>query len=202
MNKKTIFIFVNGINTVPSKDSNWNAKAVTYINTKTPHKAEKLEYFCSFITRAFHNKKRARKLYRMLSFYKGYKINIVGHSNGVDLILDCLNFYNDWPDIANLHLVCGAGQRDFNKNGLNELLKDGRIGKTKIYVAGRDFMLKLANTWFGKVLGYGNIGQGAQNIDNSIKNKVKTISDSPWDNYAHSECWNDENFEETMELFI
>jgi hypothetical protein len=201
--KKTIFIGVPGIRNFPGDDKNWVGRFVTHIQTKTPFIAEKVEYYSLAITRFLHNKKRANKLYRTLSFYKDYNIVIFCHSNGGDLVLDCLNYYNDWPNIKCINFICSAGEADFNKNNLNKQLKDNRIDKVNLYIAKNDKALKLAHTFWGKILGYGVMGlNGGKNISDDIKDKVNTYSDASWDKYGHSECFKDENFEQTMDLLI
>lgn len=202
MEKNKLFVFINGIYNFPGDIRNWVGRAVTYVNSKTPHKAEKIEYFSSIITRALQNKKRAHKLYKTLSYYRNWEINLISHSNGADVIIDCLNMYKDWPNINNIHLVAPACERDFNKNNLNELLSYSRVNSCYIYLCGEDRPIKFTSNILGKILGYGNLGKyGPKNIDNSIIYRVKIIKDSPWDKYGHSDCFESENFEKTMELF-
>lgn len=200
---KRIYIFINGINTFPGGSKNWTGRATTWINSLTEYKAEKLEYFCSVITRAFHNKKRAKKLYRTLQYYQGWEIVLVGHSNGCDVILDTLNYYTDWPNIKHIHFISGAGEANFDKNGLNNFIRSGRVGGCNVYVSGRDLPLRIAHTVFGKLLGYGVLGlKGAYNVAEDIKDKVTTYWDVPWKNYGHSTAFSDKNFDNTMKLIL
>lgn len=203
MKNRTVYLLVNGINTHPGRSKNWNGRAVTWVHINTPHKAEKIEYFCGPIGRAFGQKNRVKKLYRTLSYYAGWNIVLVGHSNGCAVILEMLKKYCDFPYIKQIHLVAGACNADFNKNGLNKLLIDKRIGKVNVYVAGKDDMLKLARTWIGKLLGYGDLGyHGPWNLDEQVENKVDVFWKNPWINYDHSTCWENKNFDKTMNYFI
>lgn len=203
MNKKTIYLLVCGINTIPSSSENWTGRGVTYIMKNSPHKAEKIEYLCGPIGRAFGQKNRVNKLLKTLEFYDGWNIILIGHSNGCSVITEMIKTHDNWPNITHIHLIAGASEGDFDKNNFNESLKNERIGKISIYICGKDFMLKLARTWIGKFLKYKTLGlHGAYQVDDEIEGKVKTFRNLPWLNYGHSDCWSDENFEETMKLFI
>jgi len=168
----------------------------------TGAKAEKVEYFCGPIDRAFGQKKRANKLYRTLCYYDQLEWQniIVGHSNGAAVALAMMRDYRDWPDIAHLHLVCGACEADFEKNGLNEWIRDGRVKYVTVYVAGKDLALRLAHSALARVLGYGVMGlHGPLNIAAYAADRVSIIRESPWNHYGHSGCWADRDFETTME---
>lgn len=201
MKKKTIYLLVNGILNFPGSSKNWNGRGVTWIMTKTPYKAEKIEYFCGIIGRAFGQRKRIRKLYKTLLFYKDWNIILVGHSNGCSVITEMFKQYQDIPIINSIHLIAGASEADFAKNGFNRLLKEQKINKINIYVAGKDYMLRLAK--FGRWLGYKTLGlHGAYNVHPSIKNRVKEVWTRPWTHYGHSTCFEDNNFDKTMKLLI
>lgn len=203
MAKRTIFIGVNGIRVSPGDDANWTGKFVTFIQTKTPHKAEKVEYYCSTIGRAFGQKNRVDKLHRTLSFYRGWNIVLIGHSNGCAVINEMLNTYDDFPRIQYLHLFCGASEADFEISGYNRYLKEDRIGKINIYVAGKDRALFFAKTIMGRILGYKTLGiHGAYRIDESIEHRVNSFWTNPWNDYGHSSCFADGNFEDTMQYII
>lgn len=153
---RTVFIFVNGILTMPGASDNWNGKAVTWTHLHTPFRAEKVEYLVRPIGRILGQRKRAEKLAKTLTFYAGWSIVLVGHSNGCDVILDALASL-DWPRIEELHLVSAACEADFNENGLNKY--PAAIGRVCVYVAGKDWALTLAKSQLGRLLGYGALGK-------------------------------------------
>jgi len=152
------FLFINGILTRPGSSLNWTARAVTWVNTLTPHKAEKIEYFTSVLMRPLNNRQRAEKLAATLDHYlkAGYEVTIAAHSNGCDVALDALKS-RAWPKIKALHLISAANEADFNKNGLNQSL--GRIADLNVWIAEKDWALALASTLPGKLLGYGTLGR-------------------------------------------
>lgn len=214
---KRAFFLVNGINTFPGSSKNWNGRGVTYIHAKyesEPWKAEKIEYFCGPIGRAFGQRNRADKLYRTLSFYRRYDDRvIIAHSNGCDVAVSMLQQHIDWPNISHLHLVCGATNANFNENGLNKWLMLGRIQHVHIYCARFDHLLRLAHSWAGQLLGYdGQVGlhhrdatlglHGPTAVDKSVRNRVHVIKDGRWLTYGHSDCWHDDNFDGTMANFM
>lgn len=190
------WFLINGILTFPGSSKNWTGRGVTWLNTRTEAKAEKIEYLCGPIGRALGQMDRAYKLWHTLSYYDGDDNYVVGHSNGADVIISMLRDFPLCPKIRELHLVCGASESDFNRNGLNRLLGTGKIGRVIVYVAKKDEALRLAHTWLGHILGYGTLGlDGPTSVLPSVESSVKTIE---WPDYGHSDCWHDDNFEATM----
>lgn len=211
------FIFVNGINTFPGCSKNWNGRAVTFVHSRFPNelwKAEKVEYFCGVIGRAFGQRNRAKKLFRTLSFYRDFDERIVvAHSNGCDVVLDMMQQHHGWPHVTHLHLLCGATNADFQENGLNSLLLVGRVKRVSVYVAGRDMMVRLAHTWPGQLLGFdGTVGlhhkdatlglSGPVRVLPELEDRVRLVNGGVWATYGHSDCWDDTNFPGTMGNFL
>lgn len=198
---KTIYLFVNGIATWPGAFTNWNKRAVTYTHTHTENRAEAFEYFCTPLSRPFREDQRAKHFARAVSEYagKGWNIICVGHSNGAAVILEGLKDLG-WPRVEALHLVCGACEADFEKNGLNGALNCGWVGRVCVYVAGMDDALRLAHTIPGKLLGYGTLGlHGPLNVAHDVEQLVGELR---WRYYGHSDCWLPHNFTKTMEHFF
>lgn len=197
--RQRVIIYVNGILTFPGESGNWNGRAVTWTHLHDDARAEKVEYFCGPIDRAFGQKERAQKLALTIQYYKGWNITLVGHSNGTDVILKALDLLR-WPRIEAVHLVSGACEADFDKNGLNDALEGNCIGKVCVYVGGKDRALALAHSWAGRILGYGVLGlRGPLSILPAIKDRVGVLT---WPDYGHSDCWADANFTQTMEHFV
>ena len=187
--KRIVYIWVNGILTFPGNSNNWNGKAATWINIHTPHKSEKIEYFVGPISRAFGQKKRSEKLSRTMSFYKDWDIVLGGHSNGCDVILDSLNATKP-TNIKSLHFIAAACEADFERNGLNSL----NIKDIHVYIGGKDCALNIAASWVGHILGYGILGKiGPQNAKIPIDVILKS-------DYDHTDWFSVENFEYTMEM--
>ena len=205
---KRLYCFINGILTFPGDARNWTGRAVTWTNTKQSQVArlksqvvvaEKVEYWAGPIDRVFGQQARAAKLYQTLRYYRGWEIVLVGHSNGADVIIDMLREYPDGPPIRALHLVCGATEGDFTKNGLNAALAQGRVGTVTVYCAGQDRALALAHSLPGKLLGYGTMGlTGPLNVAPGLAAHVRRVD---WAGFGHSDCWGETQFEGTMRLF-
>jgi len=198
---RTIYLFVNGIATWPGNFTNWNKRAVTFTHTTTEHRAEAFEYFCTPILRPFREDERAKHFARAVREYSrlGWKIVCVGHSNGCNVILDGLKRAG-WPRVEAIHLVCGACEADFARNGLNYALSFGHVGNVFVYNAEQDWALPLAHTLPGKLLGYGALGlHGAQHINEGVKDRV---AQNWWRDYGHSTCWLPEHFKSTMQNFF
>ena len=198
---RTIYLFVNGVRTWPGNFTNWNKRAVTFTHTHTEARGEAFEYFCTFLTRPFREDQRAKHFARALRAYSalGWNIVCVGHSNGCDVILRGLRDAG-WPRVAAVHLVCGACEADFWKNGLNHALARERIGRVCVYVADKDLALPLAHTIPGKILGYGTLGlHGAQNV---YAREADRVGELHWKDYGHSTCWLPNHFKTTMAHFF
>lgn len=195
-----IYIFVNGIWNLPSSSKEWQDQAVTWIQTRTAARAEKFEYYAMALTRRMFQARHAEALADLLWDYDHDPIVLVAHSNGADLALRALR--ERQPQIAELHLISAACEADFDKNGLNEAMRGGRVGSVHCYTAGQDRAMKLAQLsrtlggWLG--LGYGTLGlSGPQNVGLYQRNDVTNI----WrDHYGHSDWFKKENFEGTLRL--
>lgn len=171
-----------------------------WFDQNTDDKAIACEYFCTAIFRAFYNRRRAEKLWQQVSaFKKGWSQKIVAHSNGAHVVVDMVRLHT--IELAHLHLVCGACEADFNKNGLNRALASGQVKRVTVYTAGKDRALALAHTLPGRLLGYGTLGlHGPLNVLPSVADRVETVRSAPWDEYGHSECWG-KDFGRTMRTF-
>jgi hypothetical protein len=219
--KKRIYIFINGIMCRPGDSHNWNARAVEWIHEHTGHRGDMVEYFCTIVGRAFFEKTLAEKLAEKISEYvrMGYEVILVGHSNGTALILKALGLL-DWPEMVAVHLISAACEEDFEKNGLNFALKNGRVGKVCVWMSGHDSALHVAKCRVGRWLGYGVLGlDGPQNVTEIPDHlttpelwKPATIIAAPntyymaggrvqvtkWPTRDHSDCFKPYNFNETL----
>lgn len=190
-------IYVNGILNLPGASLNWTGRAVTWTHSRQICMAEKVEYFCGPIGRAFGQRDRSEKFARTLSFYGSeWQKFVCAHSNGADVVLRGLASHQ-WPRIECLHLVSAACEAHFDRNGLNEALLTNRIGHVVIYVAAQDRALRLAKLWPGRWLGYGTLGlHGPLKVNPMVKNQVTTFR---MPSFGHSTWFDDLVFEETMQ---
>ena len=197
-NMKTVYIFVNGIKTFPGQSKNWNGRAVTATHARFGGKscvvAEKVEYYTTALTRSLLQKHRAEKLVKVCSFYRDWNRVLVGHSNGADVILDALHM-DHTIRVSRLHLISPAVDWDCHKNGLNGFYRDGQITyPPSIWVAGKDKALRLGGSFFGKLLGYGALG-----LKGPKPGTLLAQAGYCEPNFGHSDWFNDENFNKTME---
>lgn len=198
-----LYIFVNGIWNLPSDSRGWNDRAVTWIQTRTEHRAEKFEYFAAPLTRRVFQSRHAADLLDLLRSYTrpGHReIHLVAHSNGADLALRALASYRHY--LTSLHLFSPACEPDFILNGLNIRLASRLCGIIPIYIAGQDRAMKLAQLsrtlagWLG--LGYGTLGlDGPRNLCPLYVDLVPVYREAT---YGHSDWFTPANFERTMQL--
>lgn len=190
----TVFLFVNGILTVPGRATNWTGRAVTWTHLHTPHRAEKIEYFTGPVGRFLGNTARAEKLKHTLEFYRrqNWRVVLVGHSNGCDVILDALSLMA-WPPIHSVHLISAACEADFSRNGLNAA--GSRIQHLHVYIAEKDWALVLADTLAGRLLGYGVLGKKGP-LNATPQAEPDVIVKAP---IGHGGWFDDEHFDGTLQ---
>jgi pimeloyl-ACP methyl ester carboxylesterase len=187
--QRTIYIFVNGILTFPGDSRNWTGRAVTHCITNGIL-AEKFEYLSGpGLTRSAFQRNRAAAFARMLSFYEDWNLHLIGHSNGADVILDALAM-RGWPRLSSLHLFSPACDEDCDKSGLNSV----RTAATFIYIAEKDWALRLGGSPVGRFFGFGRLG---------LAGPVNYHSPAPYHilrkpNYGHDTWFDSIAWEETM----
>lgn len=163
--EKRVFVCINGILSAPGDSDGWTDRAVTWLQTNTPYKAEKWEYVTGPILRRLKQQGRAEKIATMLRYYEcvGYEIVLVGHSNGCDLIARVLalraeaDWYFEKP-IRSAHLFAAAA----DAGDFLDAMDLGSLQALHLYGSSKDWALKFAKvsrTLFGWAgLGYGSLG--------------------------------------------
>lgn len=208
---KTIWFFERGIEGWSSitgdYHGNWTNLACTWINKNTDFKSQCLNYFTTPFTAALTRHHRALNLSRLIREYsvQDWEINIAAHSEGTATVLLALKMAG-WPKVNRLHLLCGACDSNFERNGLNFALRTGKIAKVICYRANRDTAMKIEDTFIGLCLfgiswndlplglsGPMNVGLGL------LGNKLSIVE---WPNYGHSTCFLPANFERTMQALL
>lgn len=183
--KRTCFIAINGIRTNPGDAEGWTDRFVTWINTRLPDGvvAEKFEYYCSALLRRIKQAQRADEISKKVGYYRraGYRIVLVGHSNGCDLIARVLETCGAEIDAA--HLISpAADDEDFA-----EAIREGLIRRIHLYGSKHDGALRLARAtrpligWLG--LGYGSLGLRGPEFERLFPEVVHDHSD---DTCGHS----------------
>lgn len=203
---KTIFLFEHGINSVPSDWRDWTNRAIEYINTSTPYKADSLEYFATALN-VRCEKGRTLSFAKKLRAYSVDDWNIIGvaHSNGTRIWTGGWKLAG-WPRIKTLHLVCGACDSNFERLGINSALYSGKVSEIFAYTAGKDWAMKIENTLLGRFL-FDLSNQplglvGPQMVRDTVRQRVRWVTGGKWKEYGHSDCWLPENFESTMKCFL
>lgn len=159
MRKLTCYIAINGIRTNPGDAEGWTDRFVTWVNTRVKDASgEKFEYACSALMRRLRQRERADAISKMVGYYRraNFRIVLVGHSNGCDLIARVLEACGAEIDAA--HLISpAADEEDFA-----QAIREGMIRRIHIYGSRNDGALKFARVtrpligWLG--LGYGSLG--------------------------------------------
>jgi predicted alpha/beta hydrolase family esterase len=197
--KRTFFLAINGIRTNPGDEEGWTDRFVTWAHTRLPDGvvAEKYEYSAWALTRRIFQEARAKTINKKINYYRraGYRVVVVGHSNGCDLIARVMKNYGS--EIEAAHLIApAADEEDF----ANAIL-DGMIRRIHIYGSANDRALQFAKAtrpligWLG--LGYGALGLRGPEFAAAFPDIARDHSD---DAQGHG-TWlqRGKNFEELMQ---
>lgn len=201
-----VFIYVNGIRTTPGSDKNWNGKAVTWTHKKAGQLrkthdadtvvAERCEYPTLAVTRWLHHKKWVDRFCGMVSHYhnEGFRIRVAAHSNGANVVLDGLSKLR-WPAVETLDLLSPACESDL---AYMSPRLGNKVRRLRVWQAGKDLPLKLADNVIGRLLGFGVLGRrgpyGIPKLD--MDQFVEIISEPEW---GHSTRFDDAHFDATMD---
>lgn len=199
---RKVYIFVCGIANLPENGAGWTDNAVRWTETNTPHAADSYEYLTTFITRFLMQWWRARQLTVKIHGWmdNGFAPVLVGHSNGCDLILRVIR--NGIVKGCDVHLISGACESDFIRNGLNAAMSDGRVSRVTCYWGGADVAMRFARLsrmalqWVG--LGFGTLGlDGPKNVSGANVGRVARYREPE---FGHSTWFDAKWFDCTMRL--
>jgi len=209
--REEVIIFVNGIMNFPGDARGWTGRAITHthLNSKcygNPLWAEDYSYFTIPLARHIDQQWRAERIAKKVNFYMtgGWKVHLVGHSNGCDIILRCLNVLAGQPNdcsIESVHLISAACEADFEKNGLNAFCDRGFVKHLFVYIAGSDWAMALAY-YTQKFLRFLGLGFGSLGRTGPIRNVMISGGVHVEPDYGHSTWFNDNNLKTTMERII
>lgn len=205
---KTIYICVNGIQCYPGDPTLWNKRACSWVHLNTPFRAQCDEYFTTALTVWIHQKARAETLATLIRQFKGWRIIIIAHSNGAWVAVNALNLIHWEIPIAELHLVSGACDGNFTRNGLSYGLKTGNLGFCGVYIAGNDMAMRIEETLAGRCLfgiyhGDKPLGLGgATGVWSGVVNDSNRFRTMTQPGYGHSDWWLPQNFERSMRGFV
>lgn len=199
---RDVFIFVNGILTNPGNAKAWTDRAEEWFNLHAPSTVVtvKHEYFCPALTRRLFLRGDTADLAETLAAYAAaeYRVHLVAHSNGAELSARAIA--QSGVRIASLHLIQGAVDRNFHRNGLNRARGRGQLGPVFCYCSHGDAVLKylalasrIATLGFA---GYGDLGyHGPEAVEIVPASTVETV----WRHaYGHSDWFSPEHFGATM----
>lgn len=171
---RSAYIIVPGIRTRPADNGAWNVRMADDIMTRcaeTAPVASEFRYYAGPLLRRLRQHEHARQAASLVEKYwlAGYRLHLVGHSNGCDLIERTIRMVS-WVTIDSLHLISAASSADFEANGYNAALVAGAIGHIYCYTSRSDTAVgiwaALSHRYLrGWGLGYGRLGYtGPKNV--------------------------------------
>lgn len=207
--EKIKWVAVPGINTNSEDNENWSPRACDWIELYTNDSAREFDNELGPITRRFKLQKKAIELARLIERLasEGFRIKLIGHSNGCEIIRRALLLTNVRVEVV--HLVAGACDHDFERGEWNRLIREKRIKIIIVHASKSDEALKFGKWTTGWLRpfgwGYGWSGLiGPKNVALELKDSVVTIwHDEIWKGkHLHSDYWISERFETTMRLIV
>lgn len=198
--QRAVEINVPGILSWPGKADAWTDRAVTLAHTHLGLYGEKLEYLSGVLTRSIHQQRRAENLAVRMEDYtrRGWRVFLRGHSNGCDVILRALPLIDH--HIEAVQLIAAAAEDDCWENGINGLLRNGRVGRFVICCSPTDRALWLARITHNLLSkfsnSFGSLGfTGPKNIAAAARHRIRTI----WaEGFDHGDWVSPENLLATM----
>ena len=198
MNKRTCFICINGILTDPRKPDAWTDEFVDWIIRKLPDQvtAVSYEYNATPLLRRWGQAERAQHIAAKVNAYRrsGYRVVLVGHSNGCDLIARVIGTMS--AEVDTVHLFApAADEQDYDR-----AIEAGSVRQIHIYGSPNDRALGIGarlSRWltFGK-LGYGSLGLRGKEF---AARNAGIVFDHSRADYGHSDWFSPrQNFIATM----
>lgn len=192
---RRVVLFVCGIFTFPGAAANWTARATRWTHQNRPElHAEKIEYFTDILFRNAGQGSRAELLADALTSYRraGYRIGLVGHSNGADVILDAM-LASGVPAEA-VVLFAPACAADCRASGLNDITTP----RIAIWGGAEDVALWGAGTVIGERFGFGALGRnGPSGYCNSARMTFDRV-----EGFRHSTFFEPDVFDGWMDLAV
>lgn len=194
------FIFINGILTDPRRPDAWTDEAVDWVNRKLPDGCvgTSYEYNATPLLRRLGQRERAEHITARANRYRrsGYRVHLVGHSNGCDLIARVIGGMS--TEVESVHLIAPATDEE----ALEPAIEAGSVSRIHIYGSRNDRALgigaRLSRILTGGLLGYGSLGLRGREFAAAHPTVVR---DHSRDDYGHSDWFRPRsNFLETMEL--
>jgi hypothetical protein len=202
--RKYEFLLVNGILTKPSDIHGWTDRGERWYQDRLGT-ASRYEYFSGAITRFISQGGHVRDVVEIIEGIHRPVI-YVGHSNGCEIFSRVVKKRKDFQ-FDYVHLFAPAVDRDFEENGFNQALIDGRIGKLFIYGSYDDSYLKnghAATGWLKRFgMGYGDLGyHGPENLNDLVSDRV-VLKWREWKGTeGHSEWWKPIHIDESLQLTL
>jgi hypothetical protein len=201
-----VYIFINGINSLPSDQRGWTDRAVAWVLSQTDCLADAFEWFGGPLGAQLLAPLRTWQLLERLRTHSenhpASPIILVGHSFGCELICRVLR-RPTCPQVADVWLIAAACDNDFRKNGLNRAISTCVVQRVFCLQARQDGALALARVtskacrflrWLG--LDYGWLGlTGPYHVD--VPSAVTTIRKP--DRIGHSSWLTPDNLPATMQ---
>lgn len=195
--------FIEGINADLEDINGWHDRAEDWVDQNTDHKANSYNYHVTALTRWLYQSKNITKAATCIE--RGWnkqreQLIVCGHSNGCAISCGLLDA-DPALMIGELHLIAGAVDADFDKNGLNAAMARQQVGKVFMYCSKSDRALQIAQntSWIHKL--YSKWGYGSMGLTGPTNVKAPERVVTEWfEGFDHSTYFEGTNFETTMRL--
>lgn len=126
------------------------------------------------------------------------RLACVTHSFGSVILLGAMQKYTMTTELDEWHAIAAACPEDCEANGLNRLLREGRIGRAVFYVSWGDTVLKRLAP-LQRWRGFGQMGyHGPENLADDVKHLVTIVRDDEQDHAS----WVYSDFRRTLDRIL
>lgn len=196
------FMFLNGIRTESNDLSSWHFRACDWVENEFGGQASTYHYEVKATTKWILQGRHVDRLAdRIRRFSRpGRKLILTGHSNGGDLLRLA---FQKHPDLRchTINMIGSAAPARFDKNGLNDALRQDRVGYVNVWYDEADPALRVASA-IGWLMGYGDLGrEGPKEVAKLVRERVGLIHCPGW---GHSGYFDEPSgrFEATMSSIV
>lgn len=197
---KRAYILVPGIFSNTGDARNWAPVMASDINIgEEDGKGDEFRYFTNALDHKFKMNDRVQWIIALAVRYyaAGYDLTYVGHSDGCEM---GRRVFLAGPAIwGAAHFFAPACDADFQRNGLNGALMDGKVGKLTVHASSADAVLGILaryTAWL-PFIAYGTLGCDGPN--NVAAEAASRLSVDMRHDLGHGDWFNDANWNATFQ---
>lgn len=200
-NRPTVIVCVPGIRQDPEGIDDWCDVVRDRIHVANPGRYTVLtyEYRENGLRKQADRERRAADIAKLVARYPGWRVVLVGHSNGCHDICEALKKFQTLS-VDTVVLFAAATAANFDDNGLNDAARELRVRRIVVLWSPKDTVLDQAarfTRWVGSWIGFGYGELGLVGPKN-VRGPAQAVTTDYKREYAHGEWLWDPNVGEAI----